>query len=97
MHNLYLCTTKIFFRITAVWVCPSFPRSIKIFNRINYFVHEVDTFYQSAGIKLEFNDSGKDENSNGLFANNGILEMLESKEYQNMETVLPLLGCIYDQ
>lgn len=67
MPNLHLGVSKMLHRLTAVMVYSALPTAGRIFNRMNYFLFEVDTFYQMAGINLDFSDSGKDMHLNGWF------------------------------
>lgn len=57
MHNFHLGFTRMLLRLTEVWLCSAPLRAQKPFNRIYYFLYEVDKVSKKADIKLDFSNS----------------------------------------
>ena len=68
----------------------------KILHTVNRFLQEVEQTSKGHGIHVDYSKGVVGPRLNGFFTENGIIGMLEGKDYEAMDIVSPFLGAILD-
>lgn len=71
-------------------------RSVTL-NCINTMLKSMQKESPAKGLRIDFSSRGKGELWNGLFKAEGLMGMLEGKDYKNLDMVSPFLGMFVDR
>jgi len=66
-------------------------------NGANFLLSRYELESAARGFHVDFSSKGKGLKDNGLFKTDGLMGMLEAKDYRNVDQVSPFIGAFFDQ
>lgn len=97
LHNLHLGITKMILRLIHLRLRSVSSMPLRVLHRMNLFLREVELFHMCPEMHVDFTVTSKNHYLNGLFNAEGVIGMLEAKNFKHVEKILPYLGTIADR
>lgn len=68
-----------------------------ILNGINHMLQSIESESPARGLHIDFSSKGKGAVYNGLFKSEGLIGLLEAKDYRNVDMVSPFISMYVDR